>query len=425
MIISVAGNTCSGKTTLAKKISALYGFTYIPYKRSELNFLDVFFQNIPAHFLATQTAFLINKITEIKENSRKNNLVIDRSLFEDIRIFAQLWMDNYPIDEKEKILYQDLADYLLTTIPRTDVYLFCRCEEETVLERFASRERRPFENRYPSDYIQKLCRKYDTIRFPDDAIVVELDAKHLDFRNDEAVIEIMAAILQRVNDRQVEQLSFFDEGVGVRREEDLSPYARLLNNPEQSMLSETLFEVKSKQIYLAAPFTEFATVEESEGQEGQLPMPMETKRDYNILPKSYQRTLKRIKKLLSNNGKYNVILPHEDENNWGKTYLSNSQIVEAMVTNLKKSDLIVAVVSNSIGVHMEMAMMSIQDKPMVLVIVDEATSGFYAQGYQSRKNVLILHAKTISAVYRTLSEARVLEFIRRTINHVEMDREKL
>jgi len=29
MIISVAGNISSGKTTLAKKISSLFGFTYI------------------------------------------------------------------------------------------------------------------------------------------------------------------------------------------------------------------------------------------------------------------------------------------------------------------------------------------------------------------------------------------------------------
>ena len=91
MIISVAGNISSGKTTLAKKISSLYGFTYIPYKRTELSFLEDFFHNIPKFFLATQTSFLINKVSEIDEKRRNNNIVIDRSLYEDVNIILHLY----------------------------------------------------------------------------------------------------------------------------------------------------------------------------------------------------------------------------------------------------------------------------------------------------------------------------------------------
>jgi len=53
MIISVAGNISSGKTTLAKKISELYDFLYIPSKHNQISFLDSFFADIPKRFFAT------------------------------------------------------------------------------------------------------------------------------------------------------------------------------------------------------------------------------------------------------------------------------------------------------------------------------------------------------------------------------------
>lgn len=423
MIISVAGNISSGKTTLAKKINTLYGFTYIPYERNELSFLDDFFHNIPKFFFATQTSFLVNKVTEINEKWRTNNIVIDRSLYEDVNVFAQLWMDNYCIDEKEKVLYKDLADYLISTIPPTDIYIFCNCERTTQLERFNKRKKRAFEDNYPIDYIQQLCDRYKSIEFPNDAVVVELDTTNLDVRDDNTIISIMSYILYHVNYGQAEQLSLFGNSVNfVNNTVEANPYIKIIQNPNTSIFPDDIFSIKKKRIYLAAPFTEFATVEPTQNNDDQLTVVTNRKRDYNVLPDNYQRLLKRIKKLLSNDGQYDVILPHKDENNWGKTYISNTQIVEAMINNLKNSDLLVAVVSNSIGVHMELAMMSIQNKPMILVLLDNLTSNFYADGFKLYDNVLILHAQSIDRVYKVLNTYDVKDFIRRKLRDEKMDR---
>lgn len=422
MIISVAGNISSGKTTLAKKISSLYNFTYVPHKRNELSFLDDFFYNIPKFFFATQTSFLVNKITEIDEKIKNNNIVIDRSLYEDIHIFAQLWMDNYPIDEKEKTLYKDLANYLISTIPQTDVYIFCNCDKQTQLERFNKRKKRTFEKKYPNDYLQQLCDKYESIIFPSNAVVVEVDTKNLDVRDDNTVINIMSCIFHHINYRQAEQLSFFDYTFDNKNDIYINnPYIRIIQNPTDIVLPDDIFRIKRKQIYLAAPFTEFAIVEPVGNNNYQLKVETNERRDYNILPDDYQRLLRKIKKSLSDNGKFEVILPHKDENNWGKTYISNTQIVEAMVNNMKNSDLIVAVVSDSIGVHMEIAMMSIQNKPMVLIIVDDLTSGFYAKGFKTQNNALVLHVKSMNDVYRVLNGVDVKDFIRRKLQNEKMD----
>lgn len=421
MIISVAGNISSGKTTLAKKISSLFGFTYIPYQRNELSFLDDFFKDIPKFFFATQTSFLVNKVTEIDEKRRTNNIVIDRSLYEDINIFAQLWMDNYSIDEKEKALYRDLADYLISTIPPTDIYIYCNCERTTQLERFNKRTKRSFESSYPIDYIQQLSNKYETIVFPNNAVVVELDTANLDVRDDNTVIDIMSYILYHVNYRQAEQLSLFGDSDDAEKTVETNPHIKIIQNPNSSILPDDIFNIRKKVIYLAAPFTEFATIEPIQNNDDQLTVEANQKRDYNILPNNYQRLLRKIKKLLSSDGQYDIILPHKDENDWGKTYISNTQIVEAMINNMKNSDLLVAIVSDSIGVHMELAMMSIQNKPMILVIVDDLTSGFYADGFKLYDNALILHAKSINNVYKVLNDFGVREFIRRKLKDEKMD----
>lgn len=421
MIISVAGNISSGKTTLAKKISSLFGFTYIPYQRNELFFLDDFFKDIPKFFFATQTSFLVNKVTEINEKRRTNNIVIDRSLYEDVNVFAQLWMDNYPIDEKEKVLYKDLANYLISTIPSTDIYILCSCERTTQLERFSKRTKRSFENSYPVDYIQQLCDKYESIVFPSNAVVVELDTTNLDVRDDNTVINIMSYILYHINHRQAEQLSLFGDSDNNEKTMETNPYIKVIQNPNSSIFPDDIFSIKKKTIYLAAPFTEFATIEPVQNNDKQLTVEVNRKRDYNILPGNYQRLLIRIKKLLSSNGQYDVILPHKDENDWGKAYISNSKIVEAMINNMKNSDLLVAVVSDSVGVHMEVAMMGIQNKPMVLVIVDDLTSGFYADGFKLYDNALVLHAKSIDNVYKVLNAYEVKEFIRRKLKNEKMD----
>lgn len=408
MIISVAGNILSGKSTLAKKISSLYGYTYVPVKRNELSFLDNFFDNIPLYFFPTQTSFLISKVLEIDSEIKKNrNLVIDRSLFEDVNIFAQLWIDNYDIDQREKTLYKKLSDYIIHSVPQTDIYIYCKCKESTLFERFSKRKRRSFEEKYPEDYLHQLCKKYDNIDFPSDSIVIEVDSEYIDFNNDNEVIKLMSFIEKHINTvEENRQLSFFSQDT---EKEEHNPFIKVRNSyiPNGSVQSD--FKLSKRTIYVAAPFTEFAL--EKPDYFNDLGLLVNEEREYYILPTKYQRFLNRIKKYILSLGEYEVILPHKDENNWGKTYISNEQVIAGMINNINTSDLIVAIVSKSIGVHMEIAMMAALNKPMVLFVVDNLSNGFYANGFRNRKHTLVLNVKSIEQVEDVLKSDVVTTFI--------------
>ena len=420
MIISVVGNILSGKSTLAKKISDMYGFSYVPSKRNELFFLDDFFENIPEFFFPTQTSFLVSKILEIEEETKQNNnIIIDRSVLEDVDVFAQLWMDNYNISDRDKMLYKKLSNYMVQTIPSTDVYIFCKCKRSTLIERFNNRLRRSFENKYPANYIEQLCERYDKLELPEGALVIEVDCDEMDVRKDETIIEIMR-LLQGHMDKSGSgyQLSMFDDIDQLNDDSssslDIHPHIKIYNTSNESRIFRHSFELKHKTIYLAAPFTEFALEELNPSNE--LSIKVKNTREYLALPKEYQNFLINIKKHLSSNGKYKVILPHKDENNWGKTYITNEQIVSSMIDNMKRSDMIVAIVSNSIGVHMEIAMMAILEKPMVLIILGNLSSGFYAKGFTNRSNTLIINVQSLDDVRKLIKKDDISNFIKKELD---------
>lgn len=203
MIISVSGNIASGKTTLAKKICSLYDFEYVPSSRAELSFLDDFYADVPRFFLSAQSSFLISKANEIHERvSKLQNVVIDRSIQEDIFIFAQYWMDRYRIDKREKALYQHIAKYVLSTTPQSDAYLYCMCSPSTSLKRISSRPSRSFEAKFPPFFIQELSDCYSSFHFPS-AHVIECDSECNNYAEDSTVARIMEELFDQINKRTI------------------------------------------------------------------------------------------------------------------------------------------------------------------------------------------------------------------------------
>ncbi len=416
MIISVAGNISSGKTTLAKKICSLYGYTYIPAKRPELDFLEAFFGNIEENFFATQTSFLVTKVLEINEKRNSGeNLVIDRSLYEDINIFARYWMENYGIDEKEKTLYKKLSDYLISTVPTPDIYIICRCNLETTLERYGSRGQRKFEEFYPEDYIQNLSRQYEELEFPQNNLSIEVRTDMVDVRSDDTVKQIMSFISRLLQATEQEQLPFLENRTRESLEILTLPHVRVLNNNVSWYVND--ITLKRRWIYLAWSFTDFATELPSDANESQYTLDMEVQSKEGVLPKKYKNLLNKLQKSLSQKNQYEVLLPHKDKNNWENSSKSNQQMISVMLNHMKQCDLIVALVTKSMEIYMELAMMAVQAKPMVIIVVREFSDGFYAEGFEALPNVLVMQVSNISETLSVVESEEVKSFIERSLHN--------
>lgn len=419
MFVAVAGNLGSGKTTLAKLLAQKLHFTYLPQKRDELEYLMDFFDDIPRFFLSTQLAFLVNKANQIKDCIRnRSNFILDRSLDEDVYIFAKLWTENYEIDSKEKIVYDRISQFFLKDIPSPDVLIYVQCSSETSYVRIADRGKRDFESKYPSNHIENLQKKYESLisdfakqnRF----IILSINSEKYDFNDDtmqEKIIDDFLELIAMPNNDEMAQISFWD-GIDASKQ---SPRIKesifsTINRPLPSKAYNLVKYVP--QIYIAAPFTTYATkMRESDKSTGEIKIDLGTV-EYGLIPQKYKKILLNIEKALCNNFMISTILPHRDINEWGKKEIPSTEVLKNLISSLDKSNLIVAIPSDSFGVHMELGIALSRNLPMIIFEVEELKNSFFVNSFKSIENCLFIKVNKLSQVAKKLASNEVIEFIK-------------
>src|SRR5690606_27631316 len=90
----------------------------------------------------TQIAFLTFKGNEIRDAlNRGIRIIVDRSLEEDIFVFAKHFRDTGELSERGHQTYSAVAEQYLSLLPRPDLLIHCRCDASTALRRIAERHR--------------------------------------------------------------------------------------------------------------------------------------------------------------------------------------------------------------------------------------------------------------------------------------------
>ena len=169
-------------------------------------------------------------------------------------------------------------------------------------------------------------------------------------------------------------------------------------------------------IYLAAPFTEMAPAGNDlppESNEENLLSGIKSDADYGILPKEYQKLLKRIEKVLAAQCQMDVHLPHRDINNWGKTKHSSKELTPAILHAVSGAAALVAIPGNSIGVHLELGVAIAQKKPIIIFDVDELPSSFFVAGFSDLPFVKYIPVKTLSQIPKRIKASDLSGFIAR------------
>lgn len=215
MYIAVCGNIYSGKSTLCQIISNAINAEYIPSQnnRKELDYLDDFFDNIEKMFLSTQSTFIIEKAKQIiKFFNIKKNVVVDRSIYEDINVFAKYWMDNYNISSFDKGAFMVLSDFINEILPKPDILIFCKCPLNLLLKRQKSREKRSFEKKYPIDYTNNLQKIYENDPFFQSCFQLDMEIDLLNKKNQYILNDLISDIKQLMEDIDTKNLLLLKRG---------------------------------------------------------------------------------------------------------------------------------------------------------------------------------------------------------------------
>jgi len=409
--IAVSGNLGSGKSTLARIVAENFGFRYIPQRKTEFDLLAKFFKRPSRWFLDTQLTFLINKATEIQEALDKNyNIVVDRSIHEDINVFAKYWTSKYKIDIKATSLYKLSALYITSRLPKPDLIFFCEAGRALCEERIKNRRDRQYQTLYPKKHILELHNLYeDWLKQIKDIPIVKIDTEQNSLLRKGTVRTLLSEIQYLLSSgfENTTQLSLFENSANTNSNTNFD--FSILNVPEslesiKHVASLKLSHQKHKRtVYIAAPFTSFATqsVDESE---------LFSPDTYGKIEPEYKNNLLEIDKFFRGLG-YNTLLPHRDINDWGQKRLSPREVLDSVKKFVNLSDIVFAIPSNSLGVHLELGFAIASQKKIIIAQVEALQNSFFVRAFAGYEDVYFVEATDLKSLPAQFKKSGVRTFM--------------
>lgn len=161
VLLAVAGNIGSGKTTLTRLMASALGFHPLFEPSDENPYLSDFYQDMARYALPLQLRFLADRVEQMRQlEERDISAVQDRTCYEDAEIFARNLYDDGKMDGRDWGTYGRVARPLLAGLPVPDLLVYLQKTPETCAN--AVRQRgRDFEQSLPEDYLSRLGERYD------------------------------------------------------------------------------------------------------------------------------------------------------------------------------------------------------------------------------------------------------------------------
>ena len=159
--VGIAGNIGVGKTTFAE-IVAKY-FNWKPYYESVSDnpYLDDFYRDMHRWSFNLQIYFLHHRFTsQIEMKTINSGVIQDRTIYEDVEIFARNLHDMNFMTDRDWKTYNALFSNMTQFVQKPDLIVYLRASTDTLLSRIKSRSRN-FERDISPEYLHSLNISYD------------------------------------------------------------------------------------------------------------------------------------------------------------------------------------------------------------------------------------------------------------------------
>ena len=417
--IAISGMMGSGKSTIARSLASHLGWKLLPEDLRSRMYLNDLFEDEERWAFDTQVSFLCKKSIRLKKYlESKNNLILDRSIYEDVEVFAEYFYSKGKIDKRSYQTYLELAKYFIEELPKPEFIIYCNCQQNTIIERINRRDRK-YQKLYPENHLENIYNRYaEWIRRYDFSSVYLVDTDVVDFRNIDTslkVAEDIKYILSSPTGKFIQKtlpgLSDFDENKNcLTFLKEKVPYTK-------QKIKVKIFKKKNIQrysypvVYIAAPFT--ARAETKKNTKDKNYSLFEFDKPHGTIKKGvYRETLNSISRYFKHLG-FSVILPHRDINEWGVKTLTPEQVFSLCTKDLYACDLFVGILGLSHGSHYEFGLMHGLNRPSILIYVKEIEESFISQGIKTdRKNILVLKCGKLQEVKKVLRSIEIIKFLK-------------
>lgn len=197
--IAVAGNIGAGKSSLTGLLAKNFGWkTY--YESVDNNpYLTDFYDDMRRWSFNLQIYFLSSRFRHQKEiQTAGENLIQDRTIYEDVEIFAKNLHDMGLMSNRDFENYRSLFAEMVHYLQPPDLLIYLRADVPTLVRQIQRRGRN-YENTIRIEYLERLNSLYEDWidRYEHEKLIIDTD--NLDFvTSDEDLGKVIGLVEQRL-----------------------------------------------------------------------------------------------------------------------------------------------------------------------------------------------------------------------------------
>ena len=196
-LVLVAGNIGTGKTSLAERLGERLGWKTAYESVIDNPYLSDFYQNMDAWSFHLQVYFLGHRAQQHLELVSENNSAIaDRSIYEDVKIFARALYQQGSLSERDYRSYQRVFKLIADHLPEPDLLIYLIAPPEILQKRIEERGR-AIESGISLEYLQLLDSFYEEWMSTFNLCpVLKIRSDDLDFVNKKGHLDTVANLVQ-------------------------------------------------------------------------------------------------------------------------------------------------------------------------------------------------------------------------------------
>lgn len=197
--IAIAGNIGAGKSSLTGLLAKHFKWQAFYESVDDNPYLADFYEDMLRWSFNLQIYFLSSRFRHQKEMlDQKISLIQDRTIYEDVEIFAKNLHEMNLMSDRDFSNYEALFHQMSYYLRPPDMLIYLRAQVPTLVRQIQKRGRE-YENTIRIDYLERLNRLYEDWidRYEHEKLIIDTD--DLDFvNNPEDLGKIIALIEQRI-----------------------------------------------------------------------------------------------------------------------------------------------------------------------------------------------------------------------------------
>ncbi len=161
VVLALAGNIGTGKTTLTQMLSERFGWEAHYEAVADNPYLSDFYADMKRWSFPLQVYFLNNRYKSHRTLLHQEaSAILDRSIYEDAHIFARNLYDQKLMSERDYRCYVDLYESLSSMLVAPDLVVYLR-KSIPNLQAHITKRGREYERNIPDSYLAQLNQYYE------------------------------------------------------------------------------------------------------------------------------------------------------------------------------------------------------------------------------------------------------------------------